>query len=132
MNIYELDGQTHTQQTVPKNLETTISFVASSKTGDQTCILLLPEGTSIEIFPQTQMSFLAQYPKISIEKKQGQAKYIASDNYSPWQLFLTGISKQDAQKNQFQQDFETKKIQSIGEQGEGIFMQNAYLKAVNK
>lgn len=132
MNIYELDGRTTTSQQLPTNLETTVSFIASSMTGDFACVLLLPEGTSIEISPQSQISFLAQYPKIFIEAQEGEAIYIPSDNYSQRQLFLTGITQQNKEKNKYQAMFEQTKQQAISTQTEGIFLQNPYLKAINQ
>ncbi|MEI8090709.1 MAG: hypothetical protein WCG98_00130 [bacterium] len=61
----------------------------------------------------------------------GQATAISSDNYSPRQLTLSGITTQAAGKNQFQQLFETKKIATIGKQASKIFMENATLKKIN-
>lgn len=126
----ELDGQKNTQQNLPKNLETKISLVAS-QTGDENAFILLPEWTTIQLHPQSQISFLSQYPKISIIVDQWQATASASDDYSPWQVTFSGVAK-NGEKNQYQKDFETQKIKAVGNQINKIFMQNTFLKSINK
>lgn len=127
----ELDGQKDTQRSLPKNLETKISLVASSQTGDENAFILLPEGTSIQLSPQSQITFISQYPKISIIVNQWQATASASNNYSPWQVTMSGVAK-GGEKNQYQQAFETQRIKTIGNQINKLFMQNTFLKSVNK
>ena len=128
----ELNAQTTTHMDLPKNLETTISFVASSTTGEENWTILLPEWSTISMRPQSQITFLSQYPKITINVKQGSVAILRSDNNSPRQFFLSGVSELDGLKNQFQQAFETQKMKSISNQTATIFMQNPYLKAINK
>lgn len=127
----ELDGKKNTQQNLPKNLETKISLVASSQTGDENAFILLPEWTTIQLHPQSQITFLSQYPKISIIGDQWQATASASDDYSPWQVTLSGVAK-NGEKNQYQKDFEIQKIKAIGNQINKLFMQNTFLKSINK
>lgn len=127
-----LDGKGSTQRTLPNNLQTIISFVSSSQTVDENCFLLLPEGTSIMIRPQSQVTFLSQYPKIWIDVQKWDVAELPSDNYSPRQFFLTGVGQLDGFKNSYQLSFEEAKLKAIGTQGQGIFMQNPYLKAINK
>lgn len=127
----ELDGQNNTQQNLPKNLETKISLVASSQTGDENAFILLPEWSTIQLSPQSQIAFFSQYPKISIIVNQWQATASASDDYSPWQVTMSGVAKW-GEKNQYQQAFETQKIKIIGNQINKLFMQNAFLKSINK
>lgn len=128
----ELDGQKNTQQNLPKNLETKISLVASSQTGDENAYILLPEWSTIQLRPQSQITFLSQYPKIVITKTQWEIAKLPSDNYSPWQIILSWVAEQDGLKNQYQQTFEKEKTKAIGSQINSIFMQNAVLKSINK
>lgn len=117
---------------IPTSISSIISLIASSKTGDENGFILLPEGSSIQLRPQSQITFLSQYPKIIITVEQGEVGELPSDNYSPRQLILSGVAQQDGNKNQYQQIFEKEKIKAIGTQGNGIFMQNTYLKTINK
>ncbi|MCX6823413.1 MAG: hypothetical protein NTX91_05510 [candidate division SR1 bacterium] len=117
---------------LPSSISSTISLIASSTTGDENAFILLPEGTIIQIRPQSEISFLSQYPKIFITTKQGQVAKLPSDNYSPWQIVLSGVAEQDGLKNQYQQAFEQAKLQTIGTQTSTIFMQNSFLKSINK
>ena len=128
----ELDGNQTTQQNLPKNLETKISLVASSQTGNENAFILLPEWSTIQLRPQSEISFLSQYPKITIINIQWQVAKLPSDNYSPWQIILSGVAEQDGLKNQYQQTFEKEKTKAIGSQINAIFMQNAFLKSINK
>ena len=47
-------------------------------------------------------------------------------------IILLGIDHLDWFKNSYQQAYEQAKVKAIGTQGQGIFMQNPYLKAINK
>lgn len=117
---------------LPSSISSTISLIASSTTGDENAFILLPEWTIIQIRPQSEISFLSQYPKIFITTKQWQVAKLPSDNYSPWQIVLSWVAEQDGLKNQYQQAFEQAKLQTIGTQTSTIFMQNSFLKSINK
>ncbi len=128
----ELDGQQTTEYMLPKDLETSISLVSPSKTGDENALILLPEWSTIQLNPQSEISFLSQYPKIFITAKQWIVAKLPSDNYSPWQLILSWVAEQDGFKNQYQQAFEKAKGETIGAQTSTIFMQNNFLKSINE
>ena len=132
LSQHELDGQQTTEYMLPKDLETSISLVSPSKTGDENAFILLPEWSTIQIKPQSEISFLSQYPKIFITTKQWQVAKLPSDNYSPRQIILSWVAEQDGLPNQYQQAFEKAKEESIGTQTSSMFMQNNFLKSINK
>lgn len=126
-----LENNTYSKTPLLTKTPITISFIATSPDDETTLIILLPEGTSIQIFPQSKISFWSQYPKINIAVQGWKAVMLPSHNYSPRQLTTTGLSLQDGEKNSLQEAFEKKKIKAIGDQTPALFIQNPYLKAIN-
>jgi len=129
--LKKLEANQPSTSNLQPSTNTVISFVSPAKNDNTSVFLLLPEWTTIQLSPQSQITFLSQYPKIFMTTKEWQATASASNNYSPRQLVLSGVSKNGA-SNEYQQAFEKTKLQAIWAQANAIFMQNATLKAINK
>lgn len=127
----ELRTDSYSKNKLQNATNITIKVISREKNDNTQTILLLAEGTSIAISPQSQVQFFAKYPHISIEVQQGKAKVSPSNNYSPRQLFLSGIDMASG-KNTYQNIFETEKTNFIKNQVNPIFLQHTTLKKINK